>query len=275
MSRIESDPAEASVLDVASPDGPPPPFLEGLVPLPFRGSTLRALAHGSTSAREGRAELFGSTAPARVATLLAALFAHDPATFRHSTETAALCRRVGHAMGLDAAELGRLEMAALVHDVGKVLVPHRTLFKPSLLTSAEWRTVKQHPVTGANLLSGVPGLEPVADVVLNHHERPDGTGYPYGRQAGEIPVASGVIGVCDAYQAMTSERSYQRARPNREAIWEIERHASTQFEPRAVRGLVELDRGSAPAPPRRTALVDLDLSSWGRVLSPAAAPAVA
>ncbi len=269
MPSIASDRLEGSDLDLASSEETPPRFLEGLVPLPFRGSTLRALARSGPGAHAGRVELLGTAAPSRAATLLAALFAHDPATFRHSTETAALSRRVGHALGLDAGELAQLEMSALVHDVGKVLVPHRTLFKPSLLTAAEWRAVKVHPVAGANLLSGVPDLEPVAEVVLNHHERPDGTGYPYGRSGTEIPLASGVISVCDAYQAMTSERSYQRSRPQHEALREIEKHAGTQFDPRAVSGILELGRESDMPAPRRTPLIDLDLSQWGRLLSPA------
>ncbi len=268
MPSTASDRREGAALDLASPEGAPPPFLEGLVPLPFRGSTLRALARGGPAAHEGRVEFLGTTAPSRAATLLAALFAHDPATFRHSTEMAALSRRVGRAMDLDDAQLTELEMAALVHDVGKVLIPHRTLFKPSLLTSSEWRSVKLHPVAGANLLSGVPGLEHAAEVVLNHHERPDGRGYPHGRDASEIPVASGVISVCDAYQAMTSERSYQRARPTHEALRELEQHASTQFDPRAVDGILKLGRGPATPTPRRTPLIDLDLSQWDRLLSP-------
>lgn len=242
--------------------------LEGLEPAPVDGSTLRGLAHRGASAAEGAVEVFDETPEARISALLAALYAHDPATFRHSAETAALCREVGEALGFGAADLVKLEIAALVHDVGKLLVPHRTLFKRNALTPAEWRTLKRHPVTGANLLAGVSELDDVAQVVLHHHERPDGCGYPFGRRAGEYPLASGVIGVCDAYQAITSERSYQRARTGSQALSEIEGLAGAQFDAEAVAGFSRIKRVPPAARARRAPLIEIELPRWGPLLRP-------
>ena len=242
--------------------------LEGLEPAPVDGSTLRSLARLGTAAGDEAAEVFGGTPESRVPALLAALYARDPSTFRHSAETAALSREVGEVLGFGGCDLVRLEIAALVHDIGKLFVPHRTLFKRSSLSPTEWRTVKRHPVSGANLLAGVPELDDVAQVVLHHHERPDGSGYPFGRRAGEFPLASGVIAVCDAYQAITSERSYQRARTPSQALAEIESLAGAQFDSEAVAGFARLKRVPATRRARRAPLVEIELPKWGPLLRP-------
>jgi putative nucleotidyltransferase with HDIG domain len=258
----------AAITDDSLAGVPRAPCFEGFEPVPVDGSTLRSLAHRGALAAEGTAEVFGDTPESRIPALLAALYAHDPATFRHSVETATLCREVGEALGLGDGDLVRLEIAALVHDIGKLLVPHRTLFKTSGLSPAEWKTVKRHPVTGANLLAGVPELDDVAQMVLHHHERPDGCGYPFGKRAGEFPLASGVIGVCDAYQAMTSERAYQRARTSSQALSEMEGLAGAQFDAEAVAGFARLRRAPALARVRRAPLVEIELPRWGSLLRP-------
>ncbi len=242
--------------------------LEGLEPAPVDGSTLRSLARCGAEAHEEAAEVFGETPELRIPALLAALYAHDPATFRHSAETAALSREVGEVLGFGGCDLVRLEIAALVHDIGKLFVPHRTLFKRNALSPAEWRAVKRHPVSGANLLAGVPELEELYKVVLHHHERPDGSGYPFGRRTGEFPLASGVIAVCDAYQAITSERSYQRARTPSQALTEIEGLAGAQFDSEAVAGFARLKRVPPTRRAKRAPLVEIELPKWGPLLRP-------
>jgi HD-GYP domain-containing protein (c-di-GMP phosphodiesterase class II) len=140
-------------------------------------------------------------------------------------------------MGLDRVELLELELAALLHDVGKLRVPRELLRKPAPLTESERRLMRNHPVWGAELVSGVPGLQAVALIVRHHHERVDGTGYP-GRLSGvRIPVGSRIMAVCDAYGAMTESRPYRGERPPHEALAELHRKAGSQFDPAAVEAL--------------------------------------
>lgn len=152
--------------------------------------------------------------------------------------------RVGRASALIAGELGlgeeRLEtirFAGILHDVGKLGVPTRVLRKDGPLTPAERRTVELHPEYGHEIVRGIGFLGEAREAILHHHERLDGTGYPYGLAGEAIPEAARVVAVADAFDAMTSTRSYRRARPVPEALEELGRCAGTQFDPRMVRAL--------------------------------------
>lgn len=177
------------------------------------------------------------TALGRSTALLAALAAHDPSTAEHCREAAVLARRVGERLGFDEERLDVLQNAALLHDVGKLLIPAETLCKPQRLEPHEWDLVKRHPLLGANLLGGIESLERVALVVLQHHERPDGTGYPHGIGAREMLPESSVISVCDAFEAMVSPRPYQSLRSPAAALAELKRCAGSQFAPGAVEAI--------------------------------------
>jgi diguanylate cyclase len=144
---------------------------------------------------------------------------------------------VGERFGLSPAALAEIELAALLHDIGKVRVPDSILNKPGALTEDERAVMNRHPVWGAELLARVPGLEPVATIVRFHHERWNGGGYPAGLAGTRIPLTSRIIAVCDAHHAMTSDRPYRAALSQAHALAELRAGAGTQFDPVVVADL--------------------------------------
>jgi HD-GYP domain-containing protein (c-di-GMP phosphodiesterase class II) len=148
-----------------------------------------------------------------------------------------LARRTGARMGLDQMELLELELAALLHDVGKLRVPRELLRKAGPLSDSEERLMRNHPAWGAELVAGVPGLQAVALIVRHHHERVDGSGYPNGLAGVHIPVASRIMAVCDAYGAMTEARPYREQREPHQALAELRDLAGNQFDPAVVDAL--------------------------------------
>ena len=188
----------------------------------------------------------------RIRALVRELDDHDRYTAGHSGEVVGWSCVLGERLRLSLPDLLELELGALLHDLGKVRVPDQLLSKPGPLTPRERALVDRHPVWGAELLERVPGLEAVATIVRFHHERWDGTGYPDGLGHDRIPVASRIIAVCDAYQAMTSARPYRAALPPAAAASELRSGAGTQFDPAFVECFVEVlqERGwplSSPA----------------------------
>ena len=149
---------------------------------------------------------------------------------------------------LPDAEIDRLRIAALLHDVGKVAVPKEILEKPTALTSAEWRTVVQHPRIGQVILEHASALKDAVPIILHHHERYAGHGYPFGLRANEIPLGARIVAIADAYDAMTTDRPYKRAMSHEAAIAELRRHAGTQFDPELVESFCDLYSNEAPAP---------------------------
>ncbi len=136
-------------------------------------------------------------------------------------------------------ELEALRLGGSLHDVGKIAVDVRILRKPGPLTTEELAHIRRHPVAGARLIEGVVDLEPALPYVLHHHERWDGTGYPERRAAEEIPVEARLLGVADAFDAMTSHRPYRPALTVDCALAEVERCAGTQFDPELARAFVD------------------------------------
>jgi HD-GYP domain-containing protein (c-di-GMP phosphodiesterase class II) len=149
---------------------------------------------------------------------------------------------------LPDAEIDRLRVAALLHDVGKVAVPEEILEKPSALTSAEWRTVVQHPRIGQVILEHAAALKDAVPIILHHHERFAGHGYPYGLRANEIPLGARIVAIADAYDAMINDRPYKRAISHDQAVAELRRHAGTQFDPELVELFCDLYADHAPQP---------------------------
>jgi HD-GYP domain-containing protein (c-di-GMP phosphodiesterase class II) len=172
--------------------------------------------------------------------LVARIDAHDGYTAGHSSEVVGWSCALGERLRLSLPDMLELELGALLHDLGKIRLPDEILRKPGPLEPAERELVNRHPVWGAALLERVPGLEPVATVVRFHHERWDGSGYPDGLQNDRIPVASRIVAVCDAYQAMTSTRPYRAALPPAAAASELRARAGTQFDPALVDCLVDV-----------------------------------
>jgi len=162
----------------------------------------------------------------------------DSYTADHANEVADLAVAVGRRLGVEGVELDRLRYGALLHDVGKIGVPGELLRKPGPLTPAERERMNEHTAIGARMLERIPFLAPVAPLVRSAHERHDGGGYPDGLSGEDIPRAAMVIATCDAFHAMTSNRSYRRAMGREDAIAELEANAGSQFDPAVVEALV-------------------------------------
>ena len=182
---------------------------------------------------DGRQSTVGETRR-RLEQSARALDRHDGGTWRHSTSVVPLALAVGDRLGMGDAPLLELELAALLHDVGKIAVPEDILRKPGALDGDERRLIQQHPEWGADLLRHIPGLEAVSSIVRFHHERWDGRGYPHALAAERIPAASRIVGACDAYDAMTSDRPYRKSMGMPAAIGELRRNAGSQFDPKVV-----------------------------------------
>ncbi|MBI2690982.1 MAG: diguanylate cyclase [Solirubrobacterales bacterium] len=173
-----------------------------------------------------------------VRSLLAALQARDGYTGDHSEETLKMVMGVADQLGLDEHERNELADVALLHDVGKIGIPDSILNKPGKLDKQEWRVMKQHPQIGEEIVSKVPGFEDVAKAIRHEHERWDGTGYPDKIAGDDIPLASRIVLVCDAYHAMMSDRPYRKALGLEVARDELLKHAGSQFDPRVVNALL-------------------------------------
>ena len=155
-------------------------------------------------------------------------------TFQHSKRVAAYSRLFGEHCRLTRPELGHLELGALLHDIGKIGIPRNVLLKPESLNEEEWRVMKTHPQIGYGLLSEFPAFQEEARIVLSHHERFDGKGYPRGKSGKEIPVGARIFSIVDTLDAITSDRPYRPAQPFSNAQREIERMSGTQFDPLLV-----------------------------------------
>jgi diguanylate cyclase (GGDEF)-like protein len=178
--------------------------------------------------------------------LMRVMQAKQPSLEDHSSEVARLCVRVGRRLGMNGEELDALARAAELHDIGKVAIPESILEKPGPLDDAEWALMRQHTILGERILGAAPAWRPVASIVRATHERWDGAGYPDGLAADRIPLAARVIAVCDAYEAMTSDRCYRQGRTADAARAELRREAGRQFDPQIVKlVLAELEEPAA------------------------------
>lgn len=179
---------------------------------------------------------------------LTLLHDRDPDTVVHSLRVATIAVEMARALGLEDHRLGALRTAAKLHDIGKIGIPQAILSKPGPLDADEFRIVKTHPVVGAELLRAW-GLDGPAAIVLQHHERIDGSGYPSGLRGEEIALEARIIHVADAFVAMTLDRPYRRAMDRAEAVAELMCHRGTQFESAAVDALLSIEQaGALPAP---------------------------
>jgi diguanylate cyclase (GGDEF)-like protein len=170
-----------------------------------------------------------------------------PGLLVHVSGVTALVDGVATAFGLDSETRDEVLRAAELHDIGKLAIPDEILHKAGPLDESEWVFMRQHSVIGERILGAAPALAPVARLVRSSHERWDGGGYPDGLIGEAIPLGARIVFVCDAYDAMTSDRCYQHARTPQEAIAELRRHAGTQFDPRVVEALCDHLEASAAA----------------------------
>jgi putative nucleotidyltransferase with HDIG domain len=162
--------------------------------------------------------------------LIRLLAAWDVPTFQHSVRLVSWARAIARHVGCTEAEIQTIGWAALLHDIGKVGIPKAILHKPGPLTDEEWKVIKLHPKIGAKLLEPATKLHLLKEIIMSHHEKLDGSGYPMGLKGMEIPLGARIIAVVDAYGAMTEERVYRPQFTHEEAVVEIRRCEGTHFD---------------------------------------------
>ncbi|MFP5221394.1 MAG: HD domain-containing phosphohydrolase [Acidobacteriota bacterium] len=164
----------------------------------------------------------------------------DPYTAGHQQRVAALAQAIAAAQGMDQERLEGLRVAGLLHDIGKIYIPAEILAKPSVLTSIEMGLIKTHSEVGHEILKNIPFPWPVADVVLQHHERINGSGYPGGLKDDQLLEESRILSVADVVEAMSSHRPYRASLGLERALEEIKRNRAVLYDPRAVDTCIEL-----------------------------------
>jgi len=169
-----------------------------------------------------------------VAALGAALDLRDPETEEHCRRVSRNSLLLGQAMGLPPLALRNLRWSAYLHDIGKIGIPEAILSKSSSLNDAEMALIREHPLLGYRLIRNIEFLQQATDVVLYHHEKHDGSGYPYGLKGVEIPIAARIFAVIDAMDAMLYDRPYRRALSFAQLVAELKRHAGGHFDPEVV-----------------------------------------
>jgi ribonuclease P protein subunit RPR2 len=202
----------------------------------------RYLQHlrGAMSREQRNARKLAESYDATVRALANAVAARDEYTGNHAERVAAYGLQLAMALDHRLADDPQLEFGFLLHDVGKVAVPDAVLHKGSALTPEEERLIRRHPVVGWQMLRHIDFLEHAVDVVLHHHERWDGDGYPARLKGEEIPIAARVFSVADALDAITTDRPYRKAEPLEAAREIIEGQAGTQFDPQVVEALASI-----------------------------------
>lgn len=180
-----------------------------------------------------------------------AIDAKDPHTSMHSDEVAQVAHALALTMGLSPREADIIHVAGHLHDIGKIGVPDSVLGKEGPLTTTEWKAIRKHPEAGADILRPVASLNKlgIVDMVLHHHERYDGKGYPRGLKGAQIPLGARIIALADSLSAILQNRPYRKARDFDDAVSEIIRCSGSQFDPRvveafrksadAIRGIIE------------------------------------
>jgi len=169
-----------------------------------------------------------------LASIKATMFEKSHETEEHSERMSRLSREVGLKLNLSQIELDHIELLAKLHDIGKVGISEQILKKPGKLNEDEWVEMKKHPEIGYRIAMSSPNLAPIAEYILYHHEHWDGKGYPQNLKGTNIPLISRIVGVIDAYDAMTEDRIYRKAITHEAALEEIKRCAGTQFDPNVV-----------------------------------------
>jgi len=180
-----------------------------------------------------------------IQTLTAAMEAKDTYTEGHSRRVGHYAEKLGTYMGLPPKRIQVIRDAALLHDIGKIGIDDSILRKPSVLTEDEMRIIQTHPTIGVNIIKDNDFSEAVRKAILHHHERYDGKGYPDGTKENEIEIEAYILGVADAFDAITTNRVYRRARTAEEALKIIDEESGKQFHPEAARSFINMMRGTA------------------------------
>jgi putative nucleotidyltransferase with HDIG domain len=187
-------------------------------------------ARALNEALEDLNELHG----AGIETLAMALDLQDQGTSGHSRRVADMTRSIAQNLGIANDELDQIEYGALLHDIGKLRIPDSILWKPADLDAGEWLIMRRHPRYGYEFVKDIEFLEGAADIILSHHEKFDGSGYPRGLTGSEISLGARIFSLVDAVDAMVHDRPYHRGTPFQNACEEIIRHIGTHFDPDLV-----------------------------------------
>lgn len=164
--------------------------------------------------------------------ITSALDARDPYTGNHSRRVSDMACFLCGKLGISHEETQEIHISGHLHDIGKIGVPDRVLLKPEKLNDEEWELMKKHPEIGADILSKSPHFSRIAAIILHHHERWDGKGYPFGAKGTEIPIGARIIAVCDSIDAMASARAYRKALPLDVVKSEIEKNIGIMYDPK-------------------------------------------
>jgi putative nucleotidyltransferase with HDIG domain len=189
---------------------------------------------------EGRTRELAALQVGLLGTVLQTLSLRDKMTARHSAAVARYSREIARELGLNERDQDIVHTAALLHDIGKFIFPDSILFADTRLTKEQFEIVRMHPEQGARLVARIEGYGPVAEIILAHHERIDGNGYPNGLIGEQIPLAARIISVADTYDVMTSRDSYREPVSSREAIEELRRVSNKQLDARVVETFIGL-----------------------------------
>ncbi|HUJ79157.1 MAG TPA: HD domain-containing phosphohydrolase [Nitrospiria bacterium] len=185
-----------------------------------------------------------------VKSLASAIDAKDPYTHGHSLRVAYYSTIIADGLSLPPDQREEVYLAAVLHDVGKIAIPESILLKPGLLTESEWEKMRQHPLHSAQILGTVTQFRALSNIVRHEHERYDGSGYPDGLKAATIPLASRIIAIADAYDAMTTNRSYRQGMAPDQAITALSKAVGTQFDPKVFSHLQSaFEQGRLALPP--------------------------
>ncbi|RME64962.1 MAG: HD-GYP domain-containing protein, partial [Nitrospirae bacterium] len=177
---------------------------------------------------------------ATIQSLINALEASDKYTKGHSERVRRLATEFGRYLGLPIRDIEILEHAAVLHDVGKIGIDDKILKKPGLLDTDEYTLIKAHPVIGDDILAPIDRFDEIREVVVQHHERYDGKGYPYGLAAEEISFKARILSIVDVFDALMTERPYRPAMPYEQVLQEMKRQAGKQFDPQLVYSFIEM-----------------------------------
>lgn len=211
------------------------------------GPVVVGAAYALSEAPRRRAR---AAADAAVGTIVQALAAKDRSVGGHSGDVAELAVAVGRRLELTGPEVAELQVAAALHDLGKLVIPQDILDKPGPLTTDEWEVIRGHPAAGEEIVRGIPSLAHLGPLLRAMHEHWDGGGYPDGLRGEDIPLPARIVMACDAYEAIISERPYDPGRPPEAAVEELRLGSGGQFDPRVVTAFLHVlaDRGVPMGP---------------------------
>lgn len=170
--------------------------------------------------------------------ITSALDARDPYTGNHSRRVSDMACDLCHVLGMPEDITREIHIAGHLHDIGKIGIPDKVLLKPGRLNDEEWELMKQHSKIGADILAGAPKFARIAAIILHHHERFDGKGYPFGAKGEEILLGSRIIAVCDSIDAMASIRAYRGALPLETVRSEIEKNSGLMYDPDVAKAML-------------------------------------